>query len=1185
MTKIIVEEISSEESEIVLDSDKEMENYFSGDSYKEFLREMNKYPRLSNEENAELFEKYHNGDIESFNKLFYCNLRLVLYCANFYRKRINHLQIMDIIQEGSIALIKAIRMYKKEEGKFSTYAGTVIKRNILRAIDNLDETLRKPVYFEELKRKYKMIIDKCLIGGQSIPSDEKLCELLNIKQETLESLKTESNNKTISYNRSVTDDEDSELESFLGEDTKEYKSIEEEIDTERLLIVLKNVLKPIEYYIIYYHILYESESTLEYFGNIFNITRERIRQIEKKALQKVKPFLEEDSMSFKCIIDTYKNRKIRLSEVQAKPIEPNDIFRFLYIKDDLDELEKRLLYLKLFGELKYSPFLAMQELGCTKEDVKNIETSLKQKMANKFSDINLYMSFIKNISNAYGPDIYNLELEDKVIDLINVEDVLSILDSDNVDEKNKALLEKFLDEKSSKEASNIEIEKDVYLTLFGFKSEFSLPKAKLHRTYMQHNKEFTEEELLFLDTYIFAKKSKKKFNEKYPSSKLYHNHKYLIIKLEMLYYGIRNLFESPFNKDMYLSVKAKYPTYLRERTEMLLDLYFGVYLRPQTITEIATDLNEDYTAIKKEIYSTIETLKNLYHNNAKGTIINKELYKSFVLDKKYELTEETREVLKLYIIDNLTYEEISQKLGLPRNRVTNIVNDGLRRLDYYRFGIIQVENIDEGTLAEFFVANSNVFNQEERKIIFAKKASLTDNTEICEKYGITQDKLTKLMMRFNKLYSEFSVRLVSLYECDIFEEIERVSYDSVITDEEKMILALYHGYRCKFNLSGIKLSKSKIAEELKKDIGTISDKINNAIIKIKKRKIDLIKPELLYIERNIVENFLNDIHLPLDDNKRFIICSLLGLKEYPVYDIEEVAKIHNTTSKNIKRQYQRGILTILKYLNHEIDGDLNYTEEIVPNLRYFSKRDRDFLINKHKDKLTNEQIAEKYQLKIDYVNRRMTELHNILNGLINGNLTRFDFEMYRSLVNEPMIPFSGNFELTKKCFELYTGESTYENLSLKDIMKKLNITCSEETVSRYIKLFMLSIYRLQNGIKINYSFTNEEIESYYLMHKNEMNAHRKDTYERCITGFRSDFFSNKDNLSDIIIYDLLKARDPHIFDLNTTTREEVIGILKKYYDLLKPSTRNSLMSMFNIQEKEFMSKKELDRVLKLVENK
>ena len=759
------------------------------------------------------------------------------------------------------------------------------------------------------------------------------------------------------------------------------------------------------------------------------------------------------------------------------------------------------------------------------------------------------------------------------------------IDKDNLDTKNRELLEKCLDDDKNRELTNREVEQDVYLTIFGFKSKFSLPKAKLYRTYMMHNKEFNDEECLFLDTYIFSKKSKKKFAELYPDSKLYNNHKHLIIKLEMLYYGIRDLFKSPFNKDMYLSVKAKYPTYLRERTEMLLDLYFGVYLRPQTITEIATDLNEDYTDIKKEIYSTIETLKNLYHNNSKGTIIHKELYKSFVLDKKYELTEETREVLKFYIIDDLTYEEISQKLGLPRNRVTNIVNDGLRRLDYYRFGIIQVENIDEGTLAEFFVVNGNVFNQEERKIIFAKKSSLTDNTEICEKYGITQDKLTKLMMRFNKLYSEFSVRLVSLYECDIFEEIERVSYDSVITDEEKMILALYHGYRCKFNLSGVKLSKSKIAEELKKDIGTISDKINNAIIKIKKRKIDLIKPELLYIERNIVENFLNDIHLPLDDNKRVIICSLLGLKEYPVYDIEEVAKIHNTTSKNIKRQYQRGILTILKYLNHEIEGNLNYTEEIEPNLRYFSKRDRDFLINKYKDKLTNEQIATKYQINIDYVNKRMTEIHNILNGLINNELNRFDFEMYRSLVNEPMIPFQGNYELTRKCFELYTGESTYENLSLKEIMIRLNITCSEETVSRYIKLFMLSIYRLQNGIKVNYSFTDEEIERYYELNKDEMNAHRKDAYERYIKGFKSEFFSNKDNLSEGIIYDLLKARDPDIFDLNTITREEVIGILRKYYDLLKPKTRNTLMNMFKIQEKEFMSKRELERVLKLVENK
>ena len=92
----------------------------------------------------------------------------------------------------------------------------------------------------------------------------------------------------------------------------------------------------------------------------------------------------------------------------------------------------------------------------------------------------------------------------------------------------------------------------------------------------------------------------------------------------------------------------------------------------------------------------------------------------------------------------------------------------------------------------------------------------------------------------------------------------------------------------------------------------------------------------------------------------------------------------------------------------------------------------------------------------------------------------FDFEKYRILVNESKLPYYGNLSLAKQCFELYTGESTMGNLSIPDIIKELNLTCSTETVRNHITLLMLSIYKFQRGIKKQNTFSDEDIREYYL---------------------------------------------------------------------------------------------------------
>ena len=259
------------------------------DPVKVYLKEIGSFPLLSLEEEVELAEKILKGDDWAKKKLAEANLRLVVSIAKRYVGR--GMLFLDLIQEGNLGLIKAVEKFDHTKGfKFSTYATWWIRQAITRAIADQARTIRIPVHMVETINKVKKVQSQLLHKNGQEPSVEDLAAELDMPQDKVrEILKVAQ--EPISLESPIGEEEDSHLGDFIPD----YDApVPEEAATHTLLREQLNevlaTLTPREAKVLSLRFGIEDgrPRTLEEVGKEFNVTRERIRQIEAKALRKLR---------------------------------------------------------------------------------------------------------------------------------------------------------------------------------------------------------------------------------------------------------------------------------------------------------------------------------------------------------------------------------------------------------------------------------------------------------------------------------------------------------------------------------------------------------------------------------------------------------------------------------------------------------------------------------------------------------------------------------------------------------------------------------------------------------------------------------------------------------------------------------------------------------------------------------
>ena len=260
------------------------------DPVKMYLKDIGKVPLLSQTEEVELAKRVAEGDEYAKAKFCEANLRLVVSVAKKFASRTS-LSFLDLIQEGNLGLLKAVEKFDPTKGfKFSTYAHWWVKQSITRAIADQSRTIRVPVHMVETINKYSRVTRQLTQKLCREPTTEEIAEAMGLPESKIVEIQRIAQDP-VSLETPIGEEDDSKMADFIEDESAkspvDYAA--QSMLREQLLAVLET-LTPREQEVIRqrYGLNDGRAKTLEEVGREFRVTRERIRQIEAKALRKLK---------------------------------------------------------------------------------------------------------------------------------------------------------------------------------------------------------------------------------------------------------------------------------------------------------------------------------------------------------------------------------------------------------------------------------------------------------------------------------------------------------------------------------------------------------------------------------------------------------------------------------------------------------------------------------------------------------------------------------------------------------------------------------------------------------------------------------------------------------------------------------------------------------------------------------
>ena len=284
-----LEEVAEEAAPEEVDPTALAENFNIDDPVKVYWKEIGRVPLLTSEEEVRLAERMAEGDVEAKKRLSEANLRLVVSIAKRYVGR--GMQFLDLIQEGNLGLIKAVEKFDYTKGfKFSTYATWWIRQAITRAIADQARTIRIPVHMVETINKVKKVSSQLLHKNGHEPTAEEISKEIDMPVEKVREIMRVAQ-EPVSLETPIGEEEDSHLGDFIqDEDAPAPADAASHTLLKEQLSDVLSTLTPREEKVLRLRFGLEDgrSRTLEEVGKEFDVTRERIRQIEAKALRKLR---------------------------------------------------------------------------------------------------------------------------------------------------------------------------------------------------------------------------------------------------------------------------------------------------------------------------------------------------------------------------------------------------------------------------------------------------------------------------------------------------------------------------------------------------------------------------------------------------------------------------------------------------------------------------------------------------------------------------------------------------------------------------------------------------------------------------------------------------------------------------------------------------------------------------------
>lgn len=286
------ENSSDDEDEYASDKDDDLdllEGIGADDPVRLYLKEIGSVDLLTSDEELELAKRMAAGDERAKEKLVEANLRLVVSIAKKYKGR--GMSFLDLIQEGNLGLIKGVEKFDYTKGyKLSTYSTWWIRQSITRALSDFGKTIRIPVHMVETINKVAKVQRQLTIKLGRDPKPHELAEALDMKESKIIEI-LQMSKEPSSLDTPIGEEEDSTLGDFVADENAKTpeKSLESEMLKEHIYALLDDLTdREREVILLRFGIKDGMSRTLEEVGKRFNVTRERIRQIEAKALRKLR---------------------------------------------------------------------------------------------------------------------------------------------------------------------------------------------------------------------------------------------------------------------------------------------------------------------------------------------------------------------------------------------------------------------------------------------------------------------------------------------------------------------------------------------------------------------------------------------------------------------------------------------------------------------------------------------------------------------------------------------------------------------------------------------------------------------------------------------------------------------------------------------------------------------------------
>lgn len=1157
------------------------------DLAKAYLTSLKKFEPLTKQEERKLFIEYYESHNPKIKKeIIERNLRFVVWFIRKNNIKIDGMDFMDLVQEGNYVLMKAFEKFDIDQNtKFITFLGECLKGYFKNCKFENAHFMKIGHNMYGAYLKYLKYKNEYVKENRKEPSEREVMGTLHISKTTYDSFKNMEimGNTTVSLDSTVNRDDDKErpLYDLIADGNNEIDNFEEFINNKILRWSVKEALTPLEYYLFYNYITGPNTFTQTKLANIIGMSQISVCRILKSIFEKVKSInLDQIKISIE-LMKKIEKMDFRPSDFPKKVIliymrdkmsaeEFYYIYNVWYLKYDDETLRRKFKKIGVnYDELRVS----MQSIMDTLEEMLEFKyTKIFNVVKKKYSnpqimemDISVRMNFDYVISHILNKLTY-----DEVIDILGE-------NYDSLDEEIKRGLYTYYNWKYKWKNVTVkeDIEAKINLKRHGFKRKRHVDLDKLYDVYLKNEDMFEDATKEAIESTLFSKytNKKSKFNSTIRSA--YYRS---LWRLEEKYYNLDNYFSLDIPKGEYYRILREYRYIFTEEELFVLDAHSEYKKKRATFEEMASSLGKSVNEVDGIYLWAKNKILLLYLGLYKVMVIeNEPLYVQYVNNPKFDITPLAREIGRMRFIEHLSYEEIADRVKLEddeenrqkksktskKQKVSNIITKLARSIEIHHYNILNEVKFDEDKVN--LLLDELNYSDGDKNIIRDYYIDEINMDNLKSKYNMSQSEINTVMMKFKHNY-------IAKYKKDVNpDDIERELMehvtDTVLTEDQRLVLAFMQGIKCPYNPLGKKKEASEIAlmiDTNEKNVATIYRK---GVFNIGAKLAGIIGSDLGALSRNEIIKALEDKNIPLTEEEKILIRQFKGIDE-ETKTLDELGIINKVNATSIKRRIQNIYLSILKYQDGKTDKKYDFNEDIVPVLKYLPLYYQNLVIDMYRDNLNNKELALKYGIDYERIHLETAEVNKQLFYLLKcPRAKKFDFDYAREVINNPDLPYYDSETIdVVYIFNRLFGNDGNKPATKKEIQECLGLSSSVK-INVILRKMMIAICKYKDGFKKAKSYTREEIENYYNTYKDELTDFDK---KRFFHALRDEAQIYK-GVNDLVLYEMLKSESDDILFLDELGRDKIRDMMRYNPYNLTGAQLAYLAFAYGIPAKELMN--------------